>query len=157
MAAEPATTATPEELSKVLVKQQYSMIEAHASYLGWDCRLEDYGDYLVLYVRIVKPGGRVFLIRIECDDYPRQAPQVRFIDPDGWDDADRQTHVDPSFHPRGSWIAADRGPLPVMCLRGHRDYYRKSWHTGWTNPPDHLDCLSQLVVNIRNAIHDHWN
>lgn len=156
MVARPVSSTTPEEQSKALVRHEYTMIEAQSEHLGWACRLADRGDYVVVYVRIPKPGGRIFVLRIECDDYPRQAPEVRFVDPEGWDEAERQDRVEPSFHARGSWVTTDRGPLPIMCLRGQRDYYRAGWHGGWMNPPDYIDRLSQLVVSIRNAIHDHW-
>jgi hypothetical protein len=156
MVARPANTTTPEEQSKALVRHEYTMIEAQAEHLGWACRLADRGDYLVVYVRVPKPVGRVFVLRIECDDYPWQAPEVRFVDPQGWDETERQDRVDPSFHPRGSWVTTDRGPLPIMCLRGHRDYYRAGWHGGWMNPPAAVPLTTTWHVSVAGTGGEVW-
>jgi hypothetical protein len=51
----------------------------------------------------------------------------------------------------------ERGDLPVPCIKGHRDYYAKSWHCGWTNPPAHDHSLYQLILNVRDAILYRWS
>ena|ERR1700682_309992 len=156
--AAPDPVPSPEDISKALVGEQYRLIEAQAEHFGWDCRLEDAGDYNVIYVRIPKPQGRAFILRLECDDYARQAPLAAFTNPKGWDDPTLKDDAQPEFWPTGgSYLATDRGkPYAVMCIRGHREYY-EGWHAGWTNPPATQDTIYQLVVNIRNAILDLWN
>lgn len=148
---------TPEAESKRLVESEFRMMDIQASLYGWACRLEDMGDYHIIYVRIPKPGGRVFLLRLECDDYPRRPPLARFVDPDGWEDPIRKDSVSSDFYPTGSYLATGRGPYPIMCIRGHRDFYADGWHGGWTVPPHRQDSLYQLVLNIRNAINDVWS
>jgi hypothetical protein len=63
------------------------------------------------------------------------------------------------FYPIGNEIVSGRGPLPVPCIKGHRDFYAGNppWHDGWTNPPSHDHSMYQLVVNLRNAILDRWS
>jgi hypothetical protein len=147
---------TPEEESKLVVETQFRMIEAQSSLYGWASKMEDRGDYYAIYVRIAKPGGRVFILRLECDDYPRRPPLVHFVDPEGWEDAARKDRVASELYPMGSYLATGRGPYPVMCIRGHRDFYAGGWHAGWTIPPQPQDSLYQFVLNVRNAIHDVW-
>ncbi len=144
---------SPEEASKSLVQDEYAKVEAQAGEHGWASRIQDLGDYYVIYVRIPKPGGRTFVLRLECDDYPRQPPLARFVDPAGWeDDPHPSDRVEHAALPVGPYMRNDRGPEPVMCIRGQRDYYAGNWHAGWTNPPSDLDTLYQLVVTVRNAI-----
>ena len=64
---------------------------------------------------------------------------------------------DAEFYPTGPDMVTGRGPLPVPCIKGHRDYYAGTWHGGWTNPPAHDHSLYQLVMNVRNAILYHWS
>src|SRR5438067_1438892 len=127
---------TPEERSKELAAEQFNLLLAQADHFGWVCRLEDRGDYHIIYVKIEKPAGRTFILRLECDDYSRQAPLATFANPDGWTNSALLDDVQGSFWPTGGSYLADRSKgYPVMCIRGHRDYYEPGWHTGWTDPP----------------------
>jgi hypothetical protein len=110
-------------------------------------------------VRITKAGGRTFLMRLRCDDYPEIAPELRFIDPKVFDDSTVDASPAAEFYPTGENMvgAGGRGPLPVPCIKGHRDYYAGGWHAGWSNPPAHDHTLYQLVMNVRNAILDRWS
>jgi hypothetical protein len=157
MASVLAEGSYPEEESKSLVRDEYEMLVAQSEFFGWALRLVDAGDYYVVYVQIVKPGGRMFVEMLECDDYPEIAPRVGFINPELFDTADAGTPCDAASHPTGENIGADRGPLPIMCIKGHRDYYAGGWHAGWSNPPAHDHTLYQHVVNVRNAILDKWS
>jgi hypothetical protein len=148
---------TPEEESKALVEAEFDLIEGQSQHFGWQCRLEDRGDFNVIYVRIEKPEGRTFVLRLECDDYARQAPLARFVNSVGWDEPGSNDDVEVAHYPSGNYMVTDRGPLPVMCIRGHRDYYAAGWHAGWTNPPDRQDTIYQLVVNVRRSILDLWS
>lgn len=148
---------SPEESSKALVLHEYAMIEAQAGEYGWGSLIRDLGDYYVIYVHLHKPGGRVFVLRLECDDYPRQPPQAGFVDPAWWENMDLAERGDASFFPQGEYMQTGRGPLPVMCIRGQRDYYAAGWHAGWSNPPHNLDTLYQLVLNVRNAVYGRWS
>ncbi len=156
---EPAPT--PEDESKSAASAQYAMVLAQQEEYGWESKLLDAGDYLVIFVRIIKPGGRSFLMRLRCDDYPEVAPELHFIDPAAFGSLSGETEPAAEFYPTGESIiaAGQRGPLPVLCIKGHRDYYVGSppWHAGWTNPPAHDHCLYQLVMNVRNAILDRWS
>ncbi len=158
MAAADLEEFTPEEASKRIVAWEYEMLAAEADHFGWDVRLDDRDDFYVVYVRLPKPEGRTFVLRLECDDYPRQAPLAKFINPDGWNDVHHKDEVEAKFFPAGaSYLSHDRGTgYPVMCIRGHRDYYSGPWHSGWTNPPHRDDTISRFVVNVRNAILDIW-
>ncbi|MHB8420112.1 MAG: hypothetical protein ACYDCL_18710 [Myxococcales bacterium] len=154
--------SSPEEASKVLVREEYALLEQNTGNYNWETRAVDCGDYLVIFVRIPKPGGRTFLLRLECDDYPRQAPLAQFVDPAGWNDPTLANIVSPPHYPKGGDYLPNRPgkAYPVMCIRGHREYYEGNWHSGaqgWKNPPEDHDRISQLVVNVRNAIVDRWS
>lgn len=147
----------PEDEARAAVAAQYDMVAAQQDEYGWTSALADVGDYFVVLVKLSKPGGRQFVVRLQCDDYPEIAPQLRFVAPDTFADPSAEAQLE--HYPRGEHIVAagERGPLPVPCIKGHRDYYAGGWHAGWTNPPTHDHSLYQLVVNIRNAILDHWS
>jgi hypothetical protein len=156
--AEPAfSEPTPEEQSKSLVHDEYEKLVAQSYFFGWQLRLHDAGDYYVIFVRVEKTPERVFLLKLECDDYTQVAPRSTFIDPDLFETADEATEPDDAFYPSGDYVVAGRGPLPVMCIKGHRDYYAGGWHAGWTDPPAHDQSLYQHVVNVRNALLEKWS
>ena len=149
---------TPEERSKELVAEQVGLLLAQAEHFNLECRLDDRGDYYVIYVKIAKPEGRTFILRLECDDYSRQPPLASFANPEGWINPAVKDDVQTAFWPTGGNYLADRNKgYPVMCIRGHRDYYEAAWHSGWTDPPGHHDRIYDLVVNVRNAILDIWS
>jgi hypothetical protein len=150
---------TPEEEAKTAVLGQYEMVAAQCDEYGWEPKILDVGDYLVVFVRITKVGGRSFLMRLRCDDYPEIAPELRFIDAGVFAKPSMDAQPATGFYPTGPSIipAGQRGPLPVPCIKGHRDYYAGNWHPGWTNPPAHDHSLYQLVMNMRNAILDRWS
>lgn len=150
--------SSPEEASKLAVRAEFDLLVGQADVFGWTARLEDRGDYYVIYVRLQKPGGRCFVLRLECDDYPRQAPLAQFVDPDGWLVDARKDIVDASYFPRGGSYLGDRGiGYPVMCIRGHRDFYAGGWHGGWTNLPHRDDRISQFVGHVSHAISNIWS
>ena len=72
---------TPEDEARAAVREQYDMIVAQQKEYGWRAAIVDTGDYLVIFVRIEKPQGRTFVMRLRCDDYPEQAPELRFVAP----------------------------------------------------------------------------
>lgn len=147
---------TPEEQSEAIVKVAFDNLLANRDVLGLELDCEDAGDDLVLYVRLSRVGGRSYLLQVTCDDYPRQAPLLRFVDPRAWTDLPRRHDVAPEFYPNGDYVARDRGLLPVLCLKGQRDYYRDGWHDGWTNPPTGDHELVQMITNVSIAIHSRW-
>jgi hypothetical protein len=147
---------SPEEQSKSLVRAEYDNLDAQSDFFGWQLRLHDAGDYYVIFVRVEKSAERAFVEMLECDDYPQQAPRATFIDPELFESADETTKPDGAYYPTGQYMVLDRGPFPVMCIKGHRDYYG-GWHDGWTNPPAHDHSLCQHVVNVRNALLDIWS
>jgi len=151
--------ASPEEESKAAAIEQYRMIEAQQEDYGWRPAIIDVGDYVVIFVRVEKPGGRTFVLRLRCDDYPEVAPELRFVAPEVSDLLTEDAVPEARFYPTGASItsAGQRGPLPVPCIKGHRDYYAVGWHPGWTNPPAHDHSLYQHVMNVRNAILDRWS
>jgi hypothetical protein len=153
------TAATPEEEAKATVREQYAIVVAQQDEYSWRSKLLDVGDYLVLFVKISKPGGRTFLLRLRCDDYPEVAPELRFVDPAAFAHPTLGAEPASEFYPAGESMAGpgERGPFPVPCIKGHRDYYANGWHGGWTNPPAHDHSLYQLVMNVRNAILDRWS
>jgi hypothetical protein len=156
---EVATATTPEDEAKTAALAQYELIVGQRSEYGWEPALVDADDYLVVFVRIVKPGGRTFVLRLRCDDYPEVAPELRFVDPSTFDNPSEDIEPAAEFYPKGDSIAeaGQRGPLPVLCIKGHRDYYAGNWHSGWSNPPAHDHSPYQLVMNVRNAILDRWS
>ena len=156
MADVDVSSLSPEEQSKSLVRVEYDMLVAQSDFFGWQLRIHDAGDYYVIFVRVEKNAERVFVEMLECDDYPQQAPRATFIDPELFESADETTKPEAKFHPTGDKVELGRGPLPVMCIKGHRDYYG-GWQDGWTNPPAHDHSLCQHVVNVRNAILDLWS
>jgi hypothetical protein len=153
------TGATTEDAAEAAASEQYAMVVAQQEEYGWEPKLVDAGDYVLIFVRIVKPGGRAFVMRLRCDDYPEVAPELRFVAPEVFEDPSEEAGPAAEFYPTGGSIAAagQRGPLPVPCIKGHRDYYAGGWHGGWTNPPTHDHSLYQLVMNVRNAILDLWS
>ncbi len=156
--AEPAyDELTPEEQSKSLVRDEYEKLVAQSDFFGWQLRLHDVGDYYVIFARIEKTPERIFVLKLECDDYPQIAPKSSFIDAAQFESADETTEPVAGDYPSGDYIARDRGLLPVMCIKGHRDYYAGGWHAGWTNPPCHDHSLCQHVVNVRNALLEKWS
>lgn len=148
--------ATPEEQSKATVGVALHHLRNNEDALGLAVECLDAGDYLVLYVRIPRPGGRTFVMRVTCDDYPRRPPVIAFVDPDGWTDPARRDAAEAVFFPIGDHVHRDRGPLPVLCLPGQREYYRDNWHGGWTNPPVGEHRLEQMVANVAIAIRTKW-
>lgn len=153
------TGVTAEEESKAAAVGQYSMVVAQQDEYGWEPKIIDVGDYVVIFVRIRKPEGRTFVMRLRCDDYPAIAPEMRFVAPEVFGDPTESAVPEARFYPAGESVVAagERGPLPVPCIKGHRDYYANGWHGGWTNPPAHDHSLYQLVMNVRNAILDRWS
>jgi hypothetical protein len=149
---------TPEEESKQAVASEFALLTVNTDLYAWETRLEDRGDYHVIYVRFAKPGGRTFVLRLECDDYPRTPPLAQFVSVDAWTKDAAKDVVDPPSFPRGNERLAQRPGKRylVMCIRGHREYYEDNWHTGWTQPPHTLDTIHQLVHNIRKAVYDLW-
>jgi hypothetical protein len=149
----------PEDEAKAAVLRQYAMILAQQEEYGWEPAILDVGDYLVVFIRMAKPAGREFVMRLRCDDYPEIAPELRFIDPAAFGSPTLETPPEAQFYPTGSYIVGSglRGPLPMPCIKGHRDYYAGGWHGGWSNPPAHDHSLYQLVMNVRNAILQHWS
>jgi hypothetical protein len=153
------TVMTPEDEAKAAVLGQYEMVFGQRDEYGWEPKILDIGDYLVIFTRFAKPAGRAFLLRLRCDDYPDIAPELRFIDPASFDAPSMGTQPAAEFYPTGDSIVAagQRGPFPVLCIKGHREYYAGNWHQGWSNPPSHDHSLYQLVMNVRNAILDRWS
>lgn len=149
-------TPTPEELSKAQALEQIERLREEADFFGWEIRVYDAGDFLVVFVLIEKPGGRTFLMRLECDDYPAIAPRQSFLDPTLFESADEETEAKAEFWPTGPNVVTDKGSLPVTCIKGHRGYYEEAWHDGWSNPPAADHALYQHVVHVRNAIFDVW-
>jgi hypothetical protein len=147
---------TPEEESKALVHAEYERLVAQSDFFGWSLRLVDAGDFYVIFVRIVGAGDRTFVLKLECDDYWQIAPRSGFIKPELFETADEDTAFDRESYPRGDYLVDGRGPLLVMCIKGHRDYYADNWHSGWSIPPAHDHTLYQHVVNVRNALLDKW-
>jgi hypothetical protein len=152
-------TTTPEVEAKDAARKQYDLVELQQDEYGWESKSVDAGDYLVIFVRIAKPGGRTFVLRLRCDDYPEVAPELRFLASDAFDDPSEGAPASAEDYPTGESIvkAGERGPLPVPCIKGHRDFYADGWHAGWSNPPAHDHSLYQLVLNVRNAIYDRWS
>lgn len=150
---------TSEEESKAAVIAQYDLVVAQQDEYGWQSKVIDVGDFLVIFVRITKASGRTFLLRLRCDDYPEVAPELRFIDPAEFIGPTMAALPGAQFYPAGDHIvpAGNRGDLPVPCIKGHRDYYRDNWHAGWSNPPAHDHSLYQLVLNVRYAILNVWS
>jgi hypothetical protein len=158
--ASPATAAqdaTPEDEAKALARREYGLLVDQSDTYGWQTRLVDAGDYLVIFVRIVKSPERVFVLKLECDDYGTLSATSVFINPSLFQTAHQNTPGEAEFYPRGDHIDMNHGPLPRICIIGHRDYYAGGWHDGWTNPPSHQHTLYQHVVNVRNAILDTWS
>lgn len=158
--APPASAAqdvTPEDEAKALARREYGLLLEQSDTYGWQTRLVDAGDYLVMFVRIEKSSERVFVLKLECDDYGPLAVTSVFIDPSLFETADEKTPGAVEFYPHGDHIDMDHGPLPRICIIGHRDYYAGGWHGGWTDPPSHQHTLYQHVVNVRNAILDTWS
>jgi hypothetical protein len=148
--------ATPEERSKATVGVALDYLQLNEDALALSVVCQDEGDYLVLFVRVLRPSGRTFVMRITCDDYPRRPPLLAFVDPEGWTDPARRNVVEASYFPTGEHIHSDRGLLPVICMAGQREYYRDEWHTGWTNPPTGDHRLEQMVTNMAIAIRTRW-
>ena len=152
--------ATPEDESKAAAIEQYRLIESQQEEYGWHSTMIDVGDYMVVFVRVPKPEGRTFVMRLRFDDYPEIAPELRFVAPDVIDKPSEAAAPEERFYPTGPNIVGanqGRGPLPVPCIIGHRDYYAGGWHGGWTNPPTHEHTPYQLVMNVRNAILNVWS
>ena len=151
---------SPEEESKTAAMEQCRLIEAQQTEYGWRTAAIDAGDYIVAFVRVEKPGGRTFVMRLRFDDYPEVAPELRFVAPEVIDAPSEGAAPEEGFYPTGPSIVGaneGRGPLPVPCIIGHRDYYVGAWHGGWTNPPSHEHTPYQLVMNVRNAILNVWS
>ena len=150
---------TPEDEAKAAVHEQYDVVVAQQVEYGWRAVIIDAGDYLVIFVRIEKPQGRTFVMRLRCDDYPEQPPELRFVAAAAFDQPSEGWEPAAAYYPIGNHIVNEpqRGPFPVPCIKGHRDYYAEGWHGGWTNPPAHDHSLYQLIINVRNAILDHWS
>lgn len=153
-------TVTPKGESKAAVAEQYRLIETQQDEYGWRSAVIDAGDYLVVFILIAKPGGRTFLVRLRFDDYPEIAPELRFLSSAAFDAPSLEAIPEPQHYPEGNYMVkanSGRVPLPVPCIVGHRDYYAAGWHGGWTNPPANQHSPYQLVLNLRNAILDHWS
>ena len=49
------TVTTPEDEAKAAVREQYAMVTAWQGEYGWEPKILDGGDYLVIFVRVSKP------------------------------------------------------------------------------------------------------
>jgi hypothetical protein len=152
-----AQDPTPEDEAKALARREYELLLEQSDTYGWQTRLVDAGDYLVIFVRIEKSPERVFVLKLECDDYGPLAATSVFVDPSLFATADENTSGAAEAYPHGDHIDMNHAPLPRICIIGHRDYYAAGWHSGWTDPPAHQHTLYQHVVNVRNAILDTWS
>jgi hypothetical protein len=151
---------TPEDESKAAAIDQYRLIESQQEGYDWRTKMIDLGDYIAVFVRIQRLAGRVFVMRLRFDDYPEIAPELRFVAPEVFDAPSESAAPEERFYPTGQSIVGanqGRGPLPVPCIIGHRDYYAAGWHGGWSNPPGHEQSPYQLVMNVRNAILNVWS
>jgi hypothetical protein len=151
---------SPEDEAKATAREQHRMISAQQDEYGWQATMIDVGDYLLTFVRVEKPLGRTFVMRLKFDDYPEIAPELRFIDPIAYDSSLAEAEPEADFYPTGDHVVGPnqgRGPLPVPCIIGHRDYYAAGWHSGWVNPPTEEHSPYQLVMNVRNAILNVWS
>ena len=91
MAAVPLPELTPEEESKALVRIEFQQLQAQSDFFGWRLRLLDAGDFYVIFARIAGRGGRVFVLKLECDDYWQLAPLSGFIEPELFESANEST------------------------------------------------------------------
>jgi hypothetical protein len=63
------------------------------------------------------------VLKLVREDYWQIAPLSGFIRPALFDAADLATPFDRGSYPSGGDVVEGRGPLPVLCIKGHRDYY----------------------------------
>jgi len=62
------TEVTPEEESKALVREEFEQLLAQSDFYGWSLRLLDAGDFYVMFVRMTGRAGRVFVLKLVCED-----------------------------------------------------------------------------------------
>ncbi len=90
---------TPEDEAKATARRQYAMVVAQQGEYGWEPKILDVGDYLVIFVRVAKPAGRTFLMRLRCDDYPRASRATGITTPQA-----------------GTAGGATRRPTTIRCI-----------------------------------------
>ena len=116
------TVTTPEDEAKAAVAGEYAMVAAQQHEYGWRSTVIDAGDYLVIFVKIEKPGGRTFVMRLRCDDYPEVAPELRFVAPRRSTIPRRTLRPSPSATPRGIRssppVSGDRCRCSVLRATG---------------------------------------
>ena len=152
---------TPEEQSKQKTLAEFEEIKAQSDHFGWQANLEDEGDYYVIYLLLAssKDQTKKLLIRLTCDDYPKSAPQLEFVNPAGFADESLRKDVRSEFYPKGKGIAndANRSPLPIVCLAGHRIYHANGWHEAWRNPPPASWRIYSFVERLRTSFNEDWS
>jgi hypothetical protein len=55
---------TPEDESTAAAIEEYAMVVAQQEEYGWEPKIINAGDYVVIFVRFAKPEGRTFLMRL---------------------------------------------------------------------------------------------
>ena len=146
-----------EDSSKAAAYHEFERLVVQADHLDIEVRWAETDDFGLIMVRCPKPEGRTFVFQLTCDDYPRIAPLLRFLNPEAWTNLELQSDAAREHWPTGSSMAERGKPFPVPCIRGHRDYYEGGWHDGWSKPLIEADTIYQTVVQIRNAIFSVWS
>ena len=152
---------TPEEESKAATLEEYHVIAAHSTDFGWQADLDDKGDFCVIFVLLVAPRDQrsKLLAKLTCDDYPKSAPLLEFVNPEALENKALRGDVREEFYPKGKGIANDkqRSPLPIVCMAGHRLYHANGWHTSWKNPPPHEWRTCVLVQQMGRSWIEDWS
>jgi hypothetical protein len=153
--------SSPEDESKRVTQRQVDLLTSSRDEFGWRVKSEDAGDYLIIFLLFVsrKNGNRALLARLKCDDYPRQAPLLEFLDPSKFDEASGASQPRAEFYPTGSGIANDpsKSPFPIVCLEGHRHYYAAGWHQGWSVPPPSHAEIYPLATRLQLSLDNDWS
>ena len=68
------TVTTPEDEAKVAVAGEYAMVAAQQHEYGWRSTVIDAGDYLVIFVKIEKPGDGPSSCAYGATTIPRSRP-----------------------------------------------------------------------------------
>jgi hypothetical protein len=152
---------SPEQESKEKVLEEYDKLSNAMDEYGWNLDFEDKGDYLVIYVLMhsKKNPEKKLLAKLKCDDYPRQAPLLEFINPDAMGNPSLRDDVKREFYPSGQGIANDpaKSPMPIVCLPGHRIYHANGWHTAWVVPPPTAWQIYFFIDRLQTALNNDWS
>jgi len=108
------------ELSKYYFNEQVSKLQSLQGIIehhGWTINIEGFDVYVTMHPK--QHPDRSFLVRLRCEEYPKRAPSLQFVDP-----STRREGA--QYWPQGGpfQAAVSRSQSsPQLCIPGIREFH----------------------------------